>query len=149
MRLSIISTQLCRCPGGPKPAGGTAATAAAQPESDNTLLFGVLTLILAVIALTLLQVNSNLKRCLTIRHPCFLSLFLLQKQIIYSHSYNCFISVSGYVTIQGAVGLGRQQKYEPEQPIFTHIKYMRASTRSVVFIVIPRPQEGKQANILR
>ena len=33
-----------------------------ETESDNSLLYGILTLILAVIMLTLLQVNSNLKK---------------------------------------------------------------------------------------
>ena len=32
------------------------------PESDNSLMYGILTLILAVIMLVLLQVNSNLKK---------------------------------------------------------------------------------------
>ncbi len=49
-------------------AGAAGAAGAANPneakaaESDNNLLFGILTLILAVVALTLLQVNANLKK---------------------------------------------------------------------------------------
>jgi hypothetical protein len=37
-------------------------TQTANAGSDNTLLFGILTLILALVALTLLQVNSNLRK---------------------------------------------------------------------------------------
>ena len=44
-------------PGNEPPKDGVPAE-----EGDNTLLFGVLTLILAVVALTLLQVNSNLRK---------------------------------------------------------------------------------------
>lgn len=40
-------------------AGGASGTA---PESDNSLLFGILTLVLAVVAFILLQVNSNLRK---------------------------------------------------------------------------------------
>jgi hypothetical protein len=44
-------------------AGGAAGAAAGVPaEEDNSLLFGVLSLILAVVALILLQVNANLKK---------------------------------------------------------------------------------------
>ncbi|HEX7692310.1 MAG TPA: cytochrome c, partial [Sediminibacterium sp.] len=47
----------------PSKAGPAAGPATEKgQESDNTLLFGVLTLILAVVALTLLQVNANLKK---------------------------------------------------------------------------------------
>ena len=46
---------------GAAPAGGAAAGAPA-PESDNSLVFGILSLILAVLAIILLQVNSNLKK---------------------------------------------------------------------------------------
>jgi mono/diheme cytochrome c family protein len=47
---------------GTGPVGGAATVGAPAEEGDNTLLFGVLTLILAVVALTLLQVNSNLRK---------------------------------------------------------------------------------------
>ena len=50
-------------PGAAGATGGAAdPNAAAAAESDNTLLFGILTLILAVVALILLQVNANLKK---------------------------------------------------------------------------------------
>ena len=46
-------------------AGGDPSTpgnAAKYDESDNAILYGVLTLILAVVALIMLQVNSNLRK---------------------------------------------------------------------------------------
>ena len=49
----------------PTPGGGTPETQGAPnqtPESDSTLLYGILTLILAVIMFVLLQVNSSLKK---------------------------------------------------------------------------------------
>src|SRR5664279_5858102 len=44
------------------PAAAPGGNVANQPESDNTILYGLLTLILAVIGFVLLQVNSNLKK---------------------------------------------------------------------------------------
>ncbi len=43
----------------PPPPG---ATAGGAPEQDNSLLFGILTLVLALVAFILLQVNSNLRK---------------------------------------------------------------------------------------
>ena len=41
---------------------GHRRTGAPAAESDNTLLYGILTLILAIIMFVLLQVNSSLKK---------------------------------------------------------------------------------------
>ena len=52
----------------PEPGAGTPGTqgaaATAPEETDNTLLFGILTLVLAIVAFVLLQVNANLKNWL-------------------------------------------------------------------------------------
>ena len=56
--ISILAATSCRNRSG----GGTATPAEAAQKSDSSLIFGILTLILAVIALILLQVNSNLKK---------------------------------------------------------------------------------------
>src|SRR5687768_11946780 len=55
----IIKASATPAPGA---AGGSNPTAEQTKESDSTLLYGILTLILALIALILLQVNSNLKK---------------------------------------------------------------------------------------
>ena len=60
--VDYVNTTFTAGPGGGAKATPGAAVATPEPETDNTLLYGVLTLILAVIALTLLQVNSNLKK---------------------------------------------------------------------------------------
>jgi cytochrome c551/c552 len=58
--LAYINTGGAKAAAAATPAGGTPADDAA--ESDSNLLYGILTLILAVIALILLQVNSNLRK---------------------------------------------------------------------------------------
>ncbi len=101
-------------------------TAAANPadakgqEGDNTLLFGILTLILAVVALTLLQVNANLKKLADDRegHPSVEPVpFWKNKSYIALITVVLFV-IGGYLTSKGAMGLGRSKDYQPEQPIY-------------------------------
>jgi mono/diheme cytochrome c family protein len=104
---------------GSAPAGG-AAGAAAPVESDNSLVFGILSLILAVVAIILLQVNSNLKKLsdeklgVTPETPVP---FYRNKRYIAFTAIILFV-VGGYYTTVGAMGLGRSKDYQPEQPIY-------------------------------
>ena len=105
-----------------KPAAPTtvAANGAAQAEGDSTLIFGVLTLILAIIALILLQVNANLRKLSYDK-----SGVASDEPIPFykNRSYIAFAAVilflvGGYMTTKGAIGLGRNKGYQPVQPIF-------------------------------
>jgi mono/diheme cytochrome c family protein len=105
---------------GAAPAGGAATAAAPAEESDSTLVFGLLTLILAVVALILLQVNSNLKKLsddasgVPATEPVP---FYRNKAYIAFVAIVLFI-VGGYMTTVGAMNLGRSKDYQPEQPIY-------------------------------
>lgn len=105
----------------PTAAAPAAGAAAGQgEEGDNTLLFGILTLILAVVALILLQVNANLKKLADEREgqPAIEPVpFWRNKSYIAFVTVILFI-VGGYLTSKGAMGLGRTQNYQPVQPIF-------------------------------
>jgi cytochrome c551/c552 len=100
------------------PAGEAVATA--EDESDRTLVFGVLTLILAIVAFTLLYINANLKKMADDKegvHAHEPIPFYRNKSYITIFTLVLFL-IGGYLITEGAVGLGRQQKYEPRQPIF-------------------------------
>lgn len=105
---------------GAAPAGGAAAGAAAPEETDNSLVFGILSLILAVVAIILLQVNNNLKKLsdeklgVTPETPVP---FYRNKRYIALTAIILFI-VGGYYTTVGAINLGRSKDYQPEQPIY-------------------------------
>jgi mono/diheme cytochrome c family protein len=105
---------------GAAPAGGAAAGAAAPAESDNSLVFGILSLILAVVAIILLQVNNNLKKLtddklgITPETPVA---FYRNKRYIAFTAIILFI-LGGYYTTVGAINLGRSKDYQPEQPIY-------------------------------
>ncbi|MFY0252840.1 c-type cytochrome [Chitinophaga sp. 30R24] len=97
-----------------------APAAEGEKGSDNSLLFGIITLVLAVVALILMQINSNLNKLAGdkegvptpdpvpfYKNKAYLALVIL-----------VLFMVGGYFTINGAVGLGRQKDYMPVQPIF-------------------------------
>lgn len=137
----------------PEP-GAAGATAAGTPGAkaaaeDNSLIFGILTLILAVIVLVLLQVNSNLKRLsdekdgIPSHEPVP---FYRNKAYIALLAVVLFI-VGGYYTIQGATGLGRSQNYQPEQPIYYSHKVHAGTNQINCLYCHGGAQEGKHANI--
>lgn len=106
-------------PGAPGAAPG-AAGAPAAPSSNNTVLYGILTLLLAVIGLILLQVNSNLKKLTDEKEgessPAPVP-FYRNKAYILLITIVLFV-FAGYYLVEGAMGLGRQQNYQPVQPIY-------------------------------
>lgn len=131
-------------------AGDTADTNGAKiQESDNSLLYGILTLILAVVALILLQVNSNLKKLsddaenIPAAEPVP---FYRNKAYIYLVTLILFV-IGGYYTIQGAIGLGRTKDYQPEQPIYYSHKVHAGKNQISCLYCHGGAMEGKHANI--
>jgi uncharacterized membrane protein len=108
---------------------------------SNALLYGIISLVLAVIALILMQVNSNLKKlsddkkASSARKPCP---FYRNKIYIALIAVLLFV-VGGYLMAKGSINLGRQQGYQPSQPIYYSIKYTLASTRSTACTAMARP----------
>ncbi len=117
--------------------------------SDDSLLFGILTLVLALIAFILLQVNSNLRKLSDEKEgvmrpepvPAYKNKTYLMAGIL------LLFAVGGYFTINGAVGMGRMQNYQPEQPIF-YSHQVHAGTNQISCLYCHGgAQDSKQASI--
>lgn len=99
---------------GGKKEGGAVA------KEDNSLLFGLLTLILALIAFILIQVNSNLRKLSDEKEgirrtepvPFYKNKTYLMAGVL------LLAMIGGYFLVDSAIGLGRQRGYQPTQPIF-------------------------------
>ncbi|HTM93949.1 MAG TPA: c-type cytochrome [Flavisolibacter sp.] len=107
----------------PPTAGGGKTTSGAPAEDhsgQNALIFGIISLILAIVALILMQVNSNLKKLSDdhegIQRPEAVP-FYRNKIYIALLALVLFV-VGGYYVAKGAINLGRQQGYAPTQPIY-------------------------------
>jgi len=116
--LDYVKSEAGKVTAGPTQAPGTAT--ATEDNGDKTLLFGVLTLILAIVAFTLLYINANLRKMADDKEgvPALEPIpFWRNKAYITIFTLILFL-IGGYFVTEGAIGLGRQQKYEPKQPIF-------------------------------
>jgi len=132
-----------------KTSGPTPTDQTPVASSDNTLLFGILTLILAIVALTLLQVNSNLKKLADDKSgvPSMEPLPFWRNKTYIALVVVVLFLVGGYVTTEGAIGLGRSKDYEPVQPIFySHKVHAGINQINCMYCHIGTYQ-GKQATI--
>jgi len=92
----------------------------AKTDNSNAIIFGVISLILAIIALILMQVNSNLKKLSDdaegIHRPEPVPFY--RNKIYIAMVSLLFFVIAGYFISKAAIGLNRQKNYQPEQPIF-------------------------------
>jgi len=112
-----INTTFANGPDG----GNKDKTKEVTPESGRGgLIFGIISLIMALIALILMQVNSNLKKLSDdaegILRPDPVP-FYKNKVYIALFSIVLFI-VGGYYTASALIDFGRQKHYQPKQPIY-------------------------------
>ncbi len=133
------------------PAAATPAAAVGAPaaEGDNSLLFGVITLVLALVAVILLQVNSNLRKLsdeksgIRSAEPVA---FWRNKTYIGLATVVLFI-ISGIYISKGAVNLGRSKNYQPEQPIYYSHKVHAGANQINCQYCHGGANESKHANI--
>jgi cytochrome c2/cytochrome c553 len=146
--ITHVNTTFAAGPGGGAP-GQPIPTAVTAPESDNTLLYGVLTLILAIVALILLQVNSTLKKLSDDKEgiPSVEPIPFYRNKLYIALTIVVLFIVGGYFTIQGAIGLGRTKNYEPVQPIYYSHKVHAGINQISCLYCHSAAQESKQSGI--
>jgi cytochrome c2 len=122
-----------------------------EPKEDNqgAILFGIISLIMAIIAMILMQVNSNLKKLSDDKEGILRPepvAFFKNKVYIALVSILLFI-VGGYYLAKGAIGLGRQKNWEPKQPIYYSHKVHAGINQINCLYCHGGAMEGKQASI--
>lgn len=132
-----------------QPPAAAPGTPVGQPESDNSILYGLLTLILAVIGFVLLQVNSNLKKLTDekegLKTPAPVP-FYRNKAYLLLAIIILFL-LGGYYLVEGAMGLGRMQGYQPIQPIYYSHKIHAGTNQISCLYCHSGAQDSKHANI--
>jgi len=117
--VSYINSEVAK-KNAPGEGDGKAIQDAAESSNQNAIIFGVISLILAIIALLLMQVNSNLKKMSDdvegIHRPDPVPFF--KNKIYIAMVAVVFFIIGGYYATKAAIGLQRQTNYEPVQPIF-------------------------------
>lgn len=147
--LAYVSTAAMAKAAPAGPATDGASPANVSSDNDNTLLFGILTLILAVIALILLQVNSNLKKLSDERegHGIEEAVPFYRNKAYIALAAIVLFMVGGFYVFQGARSLGRSQNYQPVQPIYySHTVHAGVNQISCLYCHNGAMQ-GKHANI--
>ncbi|MEL6863170.1 MAG: c-type cytochrome [Bacteroidota bacterium] len=106
--------------------GGGVAVNNTADSGDNTLLFGTLFLILAVLSVILARIISNLNHISKVKEGVNVGPRATLMEVLTSKGLVTFLIFSlvvlgSFVTVNNAINLGRQQGYAPEQPIkFSH-----------------------------
>lgn len=118
--VAYINDEVAKKEKGDTGGGGKTEGGATTKTSQNAIIFGVISLILAVIALILMQVNSNLKKMSDdaegIMRPEPVPFYRNKVYIALLAIF--FFVLGGFYVTKGAIGLGRQKDYQPEQPIY-------------------------------
>ncbi|MFT3909512.1 MAG: cytochrome c3 family protein [Ferruginibacter sp.] len=131
------------------PVKGPDGATPGQPASDNSLLFGILTLVLALVAFILLQVNSNLRKLTDEKEGIYRGEpvpFYRNKTYLMAAVLLLF-GIGGYMTISAAIGLGRMKGYQPEQPIYYSHKVHAGVNQISCLYCHGGAQDSKHANI--
>ncbi len=105
---------------------GAEGVAAVEEKPDNTVLFIALAVILGILAIVLARIVANLNYMVQAREGEAPARRKTLVEILTSKGLIAFVIfalvvLGGYTTVNNAIMLGRQQGYQPEQPIkFSH-----------------------------
>jgi cytochrome c2 len=134
-----------------KPEEGPKDSASSKQKGsdDSYLTYGLLTIILAIIAFILIQVNSNLRKLTDDKEgvkrgepvPFYRNKTYLMTAVL------ALFFVGGYFLVQWGVGLGRAKDYQPEQPIYYSHKVHAGTNQIACLYCHGGAQDSKHANI--
>jgi cytochrome c551/c552 len=99
--------------------GGVITEEEGKESGSSAITFGIISLVLALITLILMQVNSNLKKLSDDKEGVLRPepVPFYRNKIYIALLAVVFFVVGGFYVGKGAVNLGRQKDYEPQQPI--------------------------------
>ncbi len=104
----------------------TEAAVAVVEEQDNTGLYAILLAVLAVLAVVLARIITNLNQIASAQEgdeltPRKTLVDILTSKGVIGFAIFALVVLGGYTTVNNAISLNRQQNYAPEQPIkFSH-----------------------------
>ncbi len=90
------------------------------PEKDNTWLYTLITLVLALLIFILTRVNKTLNKVANDKQGLATKKEtpLYRSKITIAITGIVLLSLAGYWIVNGGVNMGRQQNYMPKQPVF-------------------------------
>jgi cytochrome c551/c552/uncharacterized integral membrane protein len=90
------------------------------PAKDNTWLYTLITIVLALLVFILARVNKTLNKITNDKEGIEnkKDVPLLRSKLFIAITGILILSLAGYWIVNGSVEMGRQQNYMPEQPIF-------------------------------
>ncbi len=122
-----------------------------EPKTDNnsSIIFGVISLIMAIIALIMMHVNSNLKKLSDdkegIQRPEPVAFF--KNKVYIALAAIIFFVIGGFLIAKDAIALGRQVGYQPVQPIYYSHKVHAGLNQINCLYCHGGAMDGKQASI--
>jgi cytochrome c551/c552 len=118
-------------------------------QADNTLLYGILSFILAIFAFGLFQLNIHLKKLSETKEGISpaLPIPFYRNKIYIAASMLAFFVAIGFWLVQFASGLGRNKNYQPEQPVFFSHKVHAGLNQISCLFCHGDAWESKQASI--
>ncbi len=126
----INCTTAGNCPGAAPVVAVDSGGTTPKAEGNNSLLYVFLFLILALLAVILSRIISNLNHISAVKEfgaeaPARKTLAeILTSKGVVSFAIFAVILFGGYFTVRNAINLGRQQGYQPTQPIkFSHVTH--------------------------
>lgn len=102
------------------PTAGPAAGGGQVEKKDNTWLYATITVVLALMVWILARINKTLRKVANDQRniPNKKDVPVFRNKIVIALSSIILLVLAGYWMVNGAILMGSQQNYMPEQPIF-------------------------------